>query len=172
MCVCISKLLTDWGAWGAQGFWDEHTRSFLLRPSSLCGNIIVQVYQERSLCLTDTLKNVPAVLSAIIGVLSPHCTKRGAHRSDVSVQTVSIAACLQLKRVCPFPLRLQIESMDVLQYRGGGKKAELIANHIKLQLSPPPPHCSIGYIRCVLQGPGNNRGQECQIMLFHMAVNV
>lgn len=81
----------------------------------------MQVYQERSLCLTDTLKNVPAVLSAIIGVLSPHCTKRGAHRSDVSVQTVSIAACLQLKRVCPFPLRLQIESTDVLQYRGGGE---------------------------------------------------
>lgn len=37
--------------------------------------------------------------------------------------------------------------------------------------SPPrPPHRSVGYIRCVLQGPGNNRGQECQIVLFHMAV--
>lgn len=43
---------------------------------------------------------------------------------------------------------------------------ELITKRIKLQFSG-----SIGYIRCVLQGPGNNRGQECQIMLFHMAVN-
>lgn len=47
-------------------------------------------------------------------------------------------------------------------------------NHIKLRFSFFfffPTHCSIGYVRRVLKGPGNNRGQECQIMLFHMAVN-
>lgn len=49
-----------------------------------------------------------------------------------------------------------------------GGSSELIASHVILQLFSP--HRSVGYIRCVLQGPGNNRGQECQIVLFHMAV--
>lgn len=38
----------------------------------------------------------------------------------------------------------------------------LMTKHIKLQLSFLS--TSISYIRCVLQGPGNNRGQECQII--------